>query len=326
MENGYEPYITHYPGDAITSQDSNDIQVMIREDIAAKTQEAVDNIEKVPTAENAEKLDEKTFEELKQEILDEALLQMQKRTGYQMIFKVLQLGEENVVEHGLQACPLVDVYQLDYFPVVATEDDYRFMTWVNFYLYQSGEKRLRFKEEGADTSTLVTVDIEPRDGHAYQIPFKDMLALYEVDYTDNSSLGDLETEFWQKFGAAPNDEFDDDQHAHSPWFDRCCREKQSIGHLKKQGNWDDIWFQMRPRKTINYPKPPSGDADPTPAPTQVGVYHFDFNTLGLRLLQAPILPPDWGLHPDQEDDPPEERDRIAEIPDDVLKVMVLLKV
>jgi len=326
MENGFEPYITHYPGDAITSQDSNDIQVMIKEDIAAKTKEAVDNIEKVPTAENAEKLEEKTFEELKQQILDEALLQMQKRTGYQMLFKVLRLEEENVVEHGLQACPLVDVYQLDYFPVVATEDDFRFITWVNFFLYQSGEKRLRFKDEGEPASSLVTVDIEPREGHAYQIPFKDMLALYEVEYSDDSSLGDLETEFWQKFSAAPNDEFDDDQYAHSPWFDRCCREKQSVGHLKKRGNWDDIWFQMRPRKTINYPVPPDEEtADPTVAPTQVGVYHFDFNTLGLKLLREAILPADWGFHPDPEARE-QQPDPIAEIARDVLKVMVLLKV
>lgn len=327
MEDGFEPYITHYEGDAITAGDSNKKQVMIKEDIAARVQEAIDNIEKVPAAENADKLEQKSFEELKQEILDAVLLQVQERSGYQMLFKVLRVGEEHVVEHNLSACPLVDVYQLDYFPVVATEDGYRFLTWVNFYLYQSGEKRVRFKEEVADTSTLVTVDTEPRDGHAYRIPFKDMLELYDVQYDDNSSLDDLETEFWQKFCADPNDEFDDDQHAHSPWFDRCCRDHESVGRLKKQGSWDDIWFQMRPRKTINYPMPPptAGEADGvTPAPTQVGVYHFDFNTLGLRLLRNPINPPERGLHPDPDIANPDEP--IAEIADDVLKVMVLLKV
>ena len=34
------------------------------------------------------------------------------------IFKKLELCKEKVIVHGLKACPLVDVYQLDYFLVV----------------------------------------------------------------------------------------------------------------------------------------------------------------------------------------------------------------
>lgn len=333
MENETKPYKTCYPGDAITAQDCNDVQVMIKEDIAAQTQAAVDGIQKVPEAGNADKLENMTLDDLKE--LMEAFCEKPARTGYQQLFKILKLGEENVIEHGLTASPLVDIYQLEYFPVVATEDDFRFLTWVNFFLYHSSEKRLRFKEEEADTSTMVSVDIEPRDGHAYRIPFQDMLDLYEVEYTPSSSLGDLETEFWQKFCSAPNDEFDDDQHAHSPWFDRCCREHRSIESLKKKGNWDDIWFQMRPRKTVNYPFDPNGtsgtpdpDEERMPAPTQIGVYHFDFNTLGLKLLRNPVRPPEWGLHPDELEKPIAEREDniITEIPENVLKVMVLLKV
>ena len=55
------------------------------------------------------------------------------------IFKRLEVGEESVVEHNLLASPLVDVYQLDYFRVVASEDGYKYTTWVNFFLYHTSE-------------------------------------------------------------------------------------------------------------------------------------------------------------------------------------------
>src|SRR5262252_1693576 len=70
-------------------------------------------------------------------------------------------------------------------------------------------------------------------------------------------------------GCTPNDEFEEDQYCHSPWFEKCCGEQRTVGELKKRGDWDDIWFQMRPRKTINFPVPPTAETPLTPAPTQV---------------------------------------------------------
>jgi hypothetical protein len=340
MDTTYEPYRTQYPGDLITAEESNELQIMIKEDIAAQTQEAIDGIERVPAADNADKLENTTLDDLKQQILNEVLSTIPERTGYQKLFKILEMGEENVVEHGLMACPLVDIYQLDYFQVVASEDGYKFVTWVNFYLYHSSEKRLRYRDETVPGADFQNIAIEPPDGHPYRIPLKDMLAYYNVDYTNDSSLVDLETEFWQKFSADPNDDFDDDQHAHSPYFDRCCREERTVQSLKDKRDWDDLWFQMRPRKTINYPYvggnplpiagattygdpvAPDQNIDPREtvlAPTQIEVAHFDFNTLGLKLLREPVLPFEWfeadGIEPDRHDQVANE-----------LKVMVLLKV
>ncbi len=339
MENSFEPYITHHPGDGITAEDSNSMQIMIKEDIAAKTQAAVDGIDRVPNADNADKLEEKTLAEITEEIVRRALSEIPKQTGYRKLFLKLEVGEEKVVEHGLKACPLVDLYQLDYFKVGASEDGYQFETWVNFYLYHSSERRLRFKDESeanAPNAPLKTVDIEPTDGHAYRIPFQDMLDYYGVEYAEESSLGSVETSFWKAFFADPNDEFDDDQQAHSPWFDRCCRENVSIGEITRKRDWEDIWFQMRPRKTVNYPyvggDPSNGDLQPTygnpvgpdteepmPAPTQIEVAHFDFNTMGLKLLRSAVYPPELfgtdGV----------ETDRRPQILNE-LKVMALLKV
>ena len=156
-----------------------------------------------------------------------------------------------------------------------------------------------------------------------------MLDYYEVEYTDDSSLGDAETEFWQAFFAAPNGDFDDDQQAHSPWFDRCCRENMSVREIKRKRDWDDIWFQMRPRKTVNYPyntadgapnapDPDSEPPEPMPAPTQIEVAHFDFDTLGLKLLRLAVYPAELFAEDGVEE---ERREQIL----NELKVMVLLK-
>ncbi len=94
----------------------------------------------------------------------------------------------------------------------------------------------------------------------------------------------------------------------------------SCKEIKRKRDWDDIWFQMRPRKTINYPSAanPSGVESPnTPAPTQIQVDHFDFNTLGLTLLQAPPFEVPGRPVPDPASEPE---------PLNELKVMLLLKV
>jgi len=184
-----------------------------------------------------------------------------------------------VIKHDLEACPLVDVYQLGLFKVVCSEDDEKHLAEVNLFLYHTSEHRIRFTPP---VGTAESVEIEPTDGPKYRIAFKDLLALYKVEYTDTSSLGDLETEFWKAFFAAPNDPFDDDQYCHSPWFDRCCGEKRTVKDLNQKGDWNDIWLKMTPGKTNNY----SG-APPPVAPANIQVVHFDLNTLGIKDLRSP---------------------------------------
>jgi hypothetical protein len=304
------PYITRNPGDLITAEDWNDVQKKIKENIAKQIQDAIQKVDNVPNAANAHKLENQTPEELTNDILEKVRQELPTRTGYRKLFKRLKKGEEKVIKHQLEACPLVDVYQLDYFKVICSEDDEKSAGWVNFYLYHTSEKRIRFTDPNVTSKTTINVDIEPKEGTPYRIPFKDMLALYKVSYTETTSLGDLETEFWKAFFAEPNDSFDDDQYCHSPWFDRCCGEKRTVGDLKQKGDWNDLWFKMQPRKTINYSLTAT---NPTPAPTQIQVVHFDFDNLGIKLVTDPVLPT-----PEGEEGPVS--------PPDELKVMMLLKV
>ena len=319
----FDPYIERNPGDLISAGDWNQMQRLIQEDIDKKTKKAVEGIQQVPRAEDSDKLEGSSKSDLIDEIVKKAVQEIRAKSGYQQIFKILRVGKEEIIKHDLHLHPLVDIYQLDYFQVVCCEDKQSSAMWTTFYLYHSSEKKLRFGNEGVKPTAF---EIQPTESQPYRIPFRDLLDRYKVEYTDDSSLGDLETEFWEAFFKAPNDEFDDDQYCHSPWFDRCCREQKSVRDLKRQGDWDELWFQMRPRKTINYPLPPPGPNDPqpepTPAPTQIQVAQYDFDTIGLTLLSRPVLPDAWFReNPDDPNNPVEPlEDR------DEIKLMVLLKV
>ncbi len=319
-----EPYIPRNPGDLITAEDWNDVQEKIKEDIAKQVKEAVDAKTSVANADNAAKLENKSATELEDETVEKALAVLPTRTGYKMIFKRLTKDDEKVIKHELKACPLVDVYQLDYFEVIcATGEDKADQSdvFVNFYLYNSREQKLKWTDTSVTPSVTKTIEIESADPkhHPFKISFGAMLDLFGVKYTDTQSLDDLETDFWKAFFSGLNDEFDEDQYCHSPWFEKCCGEKRSVKTLKDSGAWDDIWFQMRPRKVVHFPKTPIDDFATvtalSSAQADVQVVHFDFDTIGVQLLGDPVYPVNQDGNPLFDITSPKE-----------LKVMLLLKV
>jgi hypothetical protein len=325
MSTAPNPYVKTSDGDLITAALFNGVQSTIRQDIADQLKQAIDGIKTVDQAGDAAKLGGKTPKELEDEILKRVLSEIPKHKDHRLIFKRLTTDRERLIEHNLYHCPLIDVYQLDYFPVICatgeSKDDRR-DAYVNFYLYHSSENRFK-----SITTPANNFEIEPTDGRSrpFRIPFSNMLKLYNVAYTDSSSLEDLETEFWKKLFEQPiNDEFDDDQYCHSPWFEKCCGEQRSVGTLKSRGNWNDIMFQMRPRKVSRFPASPVdalAELEGVPiAQADVMAMHFDFNTIGLRLLADPTYPnvaanPALNISANLSDASKKE-----------LKVMVLLKV
>jgi hypothetical protein len=317
------PYIQHEPGDLITAEDWNDLQRKIHDDIRDTSQEAADGVVHVAKADDADHLEGKDVDALTDEVTRRVLDEVRGRTGYQQLFKVLKEGEVSVIEHQLGTPPLVDVYKLEYFPVVCREDDETRRAFASFYLHHTSERRVRVRPE---TGPAVSVDIQPKDfpdGEArdfpeWGIPFADMLTRYDVPYTETTSVGDLETEFWKAFFRDPNDQFGDDQYCHSPWFERCCKEQQSVRELKEKGDWNDIMFHTRPWKSTNYAGERKDDRVPVhmaPAPMNVGVAHLDLNRTAVWLLGEAVHA---GPYREQLDDfYPEFNNE--------LKVMVLLK-
>ena len=310
MENLTNPYIKRSPGDLVSAEDWNDVQRLIREDIGRQIKDAVAKLNSIPNAENSQKFENKTADQLTKEILEKARQEIPSRTGYQRLFKILKKDEQKIIKHGLAADPLVDVYALDTFNVLCSEGEQKSEEVVTFYLYHSSERRLK-PLPGAPAGTP-SVEIEPTGGTPFRIAFADLLSLYKVDYTNGSTLDDLETEFWQAFLKDPNDDFDDDDYCHSPWFDRCCGDRRTVADLKSRGDWDELWFKMKPRKTINF----VGSAAHTVVPANIEVVHFDFNTIGMTYLTGSSLAFRSGV----------EGEANAAAQPDKLRVMVLLKV
>lgn len=351
MPESTSPYVEAHPGDLITAEMWNRMQSRIQEDILATAERVVEEIDEVDRAGDSAKLDGKTPAEIADAIVERALREMRERSGYQRIHTVLPAGRLREIEHKLGLAPLVDLYRLEYFPVVYREDDQTYLSWATFYLRHSSESRIRFNVAGGGAAggggRAVSVELESPSGPAFKLRFSDLLERYRVPYDDTSSLGDLEAEFWQAFFAPPNEGFDDDQYGHSPWFERCCGERRTVRDLKRAGDWDELWLQMMPVKTAIFL--PSGDAfgggrqdgpgnNPDRAPSPYGpvvvdVFHTDFDTtvfalreaptvtyseedvwrqrLGLTVLDGSPLPPITEAFPDAERE---------------LKVMILLKV
>jgi hypothetical protein len=151
MSSDYTPYINREPGDLVSAGDWNTMQVKIKEDIDGKIKEAVGEIDDVAHAANADKLENKSAKELSDEIVNTAIQQVTKRSGYSLLFKRLEPGKTNLIEHNLKSFPIVDIYALSPFPVVYTEDgDEKVQGSAYFFLYnRDSEQRLRATAGGA---------------------------------------------------------------------------------------------------------------------------------------------------------------------------------
>jgi hypothetical protein len=350
MGNDLTPYITRNAGDLLSAGDWNAMQVDIKQDIADQIEKAVGNVDNVPHAGDADKLDGKTLEDITKDITQKVLEIIGKQAGkYQRIFKRLELCKERIITHGLNSCPLVDIYQLDYFMAVCAKGETpgeEVPELVNFYLYHATEKKIRIPAAGL--TKPITIEIEPTDGPLSRVKFSDLLTLYGVSYTDTTDLEELEASFWAAFfESPPNDEFDPEQYCHSPWFEKCCGERRTVKELKDRQDWDRIYLKWMPRKTINlFPATPpqapakgnatfpkgtdvpftttcplggTNNKQTTEAPTQVQVIHYDLDTIGIKLIDYPVYP---------DDQINGTADNPVKLPPDFLtelKVMVLLK-
>lgn len=97
------------------------------------------------------------------------------------------------------------------------------------------------------------------------------------------------------------------------------QEQQSVKELKEKGDWNDIVFHVRPRKSINFEATgPQGEKEHFPRPANVFVQHLDNNRTGIWFVGDALH--DIGDETDARNSiGPEEFDH-------ELKVMILLKV
>jgi hypothetical protein len=263
MPDSTTPYIPHQPGDLITAEDWNQLQTDVQQDMAAKIASSIAGVKDVDHAKAADKLGDMTLADITKHILDLAFAQIPKRTGYMQVFLNLKVGVTKNVAHNLKAFPVTDVYQLLRFDAVCATDDTSGdarRDQALFYLYHANERRIYL-----DKTT--PVEIESDDRPKFRIVWKNLIdQLVEaklLEYTDDTTLDELEVNFWKAlFVSPPNDDFDPDAYCHSPWFEKCCGEKRTVGDLTKHGDFKNIYLKMEPVKTVNW------DPDETPGPVK----------------------------------------------------------
>src|SRR6516225_11423870 len=237
------------------------MQIDVQQDIAKQVATAVANVKNVDHATDSDKIGGMTLAQLTTYILDQAFAQIPKRTGYMQVLCNLEwntannAGVDKVIQHNLKVYPITDVYQLNFFPAVCARSDKpeeATAQWVLFYLYHADERRLRIP----GTTGAIDIETEPK----FRILWKTLIDQFQEqklhEYTDDTTLDDLEVDFWRAmFKSPPNDEFDPDSYCHSPWFEKCCGEKRTVGDLQRHGDFDDIYLKMMPQKTWVYVLP-----------------------------------------------------------------------
>lgn len=244
------PYRETSPGDLITADLFNDVQVQTRDEIVRRVAEALAGVKEVDRARDAAKLEGKTAQEWADEIVARAVRALPARTGYRCVFKRLRWDEPAIVRHGLGAYPLVEVCQLARFQVVASADEVLAVENVCWFLYHRTEMKIRKPKDNTTASVPALIPIEESRGPVFKHTFQSMLDLYEVKYTEQSTLGDVVNEFWKKLFSSPNDPFDETTYANSPWMDRCCGDRRTVESLKRGGEWDDLFLKVKPQRIV----------------------------------------------------------------------------
>lgn len=266
------PFIRTNPGDLITAELMNDIQVQTKEEIARRVAAGVASVKEVDRARDSARLEGKTARELADEIVRRAMAVLPSLSRYKVVYKRLQPGEPASILHGLMAYPLVDVYQLASFRAVVSADEQQTVEQVHWYLYHRTEMKIRNPENTGDR--LIT--IEESRGPVFKHTFQSMLDLYEVPFNEQSTLGDVVNEFWKALFSGLNDQFDETAYGNSPWFDRCCGDRRTVESLKRGGEWNDLYVKVMPVKTLNAAEPR--------APLPVLVEHYSLEEVGLWWL------------------------------------------
>jgi hypothetical protein len=226
----------------------------------------------VDRAKSADTLGQKTEADLTRDIVEALKALVPGLTGHKVVYKRLQPDEPAVIEHGLGSYPVVDVCELERFPVVGSADGQQWYDRVHFFLYHRTEMKIR-RPEDAPPGTPALITIEESRGPAFKQRFEDVLLQYGVKYDGQTALGDVVNEFWKKLFSGLNDVFDETSFTNSPWFDRCCGDRRTVESLKRGGEWDDLYLKAVPRKTINSIAPIW--------PLGVEVLHYDRNRVGL---------------------------------------------
>lgn len=284
MENQVEPYERCNPGDVISADLCNRLQVRIKEDIHDQIETASEEIKEsgVSRADNADEFDGRTPKEWTDELDGRYAASVHDHEGlaaYRCYYKRLEPGDTIVLEHKLGRFPLVDVYELlpvlpeagrnplpDLLPEAPAGQD---AIPEKFYLYYHHEER--------DRDILRTRD-RGMSHWPWGIPFEELLTQFGVEWEDDDSLGDVYNDFLDAFFKPP--QVDWMEHRTSPWIDD--HRESTIQELKRRDEWPDIRWAVRPFKMIvGLPIVFTLNDIRTSLAPMINVFHISYDTVGI---------------------------------------------
>lgn len=302
-----EEYIKRNPGDLIASEDWNELQMMIKEDIEAKINSAKEQIKKtgVERADNADKFDNKTPKGWTDELDERYAAKVHNHEGqtvYRRYHKRFTKDTPKAfLHHDLGRFPLVDVYELlsvfDEIPVDVKSSD---NCPIKFFMYYHHEEAEEF-----DLNLKVYRTLFPLG-----VPIEEVLDEYGIVWEDDDTLEDVRNDLWgfkpetPGLFTYPNDEI---SHAFSPWIKE--NERLKIGELKKNDEWEEIRLAFKPQKTelcctgvdwlpnIIETNKTEGSGSKKLAGTsyRLQVTHINYKTLLLEVVGAGAIPSDEPL-------------------------------
>lgn len=265
-----QPYLARNPGDPVTAEDWNDLQLRVKADIGAQVAAAKADIVKtgVDHAGDADTFSHRSDTQWLAELDQRYALAGHTHEGpaaYRRYLKHFSTDpglDEVLLRHNLGVYPLVDIYQLD--PATNGADDTGAFTLFFYYGHADEERYGLSARVGRDRVRL-------------GLHFDRVLAELHLPYTDDSSIGDVVNDMWDALRRDPNDEL---PHGHSPWIDECCGEGRTVGQLKRTQQWDDLYLGIRPVKvTLLRDSGVPTSATPFTAETT----HLDYDTVWLKV-------------------------------------------
>ncbi|MDQ4025428.1 MAG: hypothetical protein M3217_08055 [Actinomycetota bacterium] len=231
------PYIPRNPGDPITAEDWNSMQVEVKKHISACVEAAKEEIRKtgVDQAGNSDRFATRSDTEWEQRLDERYAGKSHEHEGpsvyrrYIKRFAGTEGMKEVFLEHGIGRFPLVDVYEL----LTVTDRRPHDRCKVLFY----------YGHEDRDTYSL---DVAyGRDEHQLGLRFEALLQELGVSYDGDDAIADVVQDMWTAFAKDPNDEI---EHCQTDWVEGCCRENKTVDELKRADQWDDLYVAIKPRK------------------------------------------------------------------------------
>ncbi len=259
------PYLARHPGDVITAKDWDDVQVMIKTDMTQRIAAAEQEIRQngVDHAGDAGKFAGKSDQEWLGDLDGRYARKVHDHEGvavyrrYIKQFKHDPPYDKIMIKHNLGRYPLVTAARLVPVTTAAGYEDCKL-----FFYYGNTD---------ADHFGLWAQAY--RDRLPLGLPIGPLLTELAVVYNDNTSIRDLVNDLGDALAKDPNDRV---KFCHSPWIDECCERNRTVGDLRRNGQFDDLYLAIRSRQcVIGFDPPP----DVTRPPVRVEVTHVNYNTL-----------------------------------------------